>query len=101
MAVATTTTTVFYSCPRNYIVWCKYKGKEHSHLEIAKLIELSGWAKRKVVDLVFNEFIQQMSDDIPYLSAVVMDIIRAIDRFIGSGVSTNSFQARFFAKNNC
>ena len=24
-----------------------YKGKVHSHLEKAKLIELSGWAKRK------------------------------------------------------
>ena len=24
-----------------------YRGKVHSHLEIAKLIELSGWAKRK------------------------------------------------------
>ena len=26
-----------------------YRGKEHSHLEIAKLIELSGWAKRKEI----------------------------------------------------
>ena len=25
----------------------KYKGKKHSHLEIAKLIELSDWAKWK------------------------------------------------------
>ena len=24
-----------------------YKGKEHSHLEIAELIELRGWAKRE------------------------------------------------------
>ena len=33
---------------------------------------------------MFNEFIQRMSDDIPYLRAVVMDIVSAIDRFIGS-----------------
>ena len=53
MAVATNTTTVFYFMPQKlYSVdkntKNKYKGKEHSHLEIAKLIELSGWAKRKV-----------------------------------------------------
>ena len=41
-----------YSCPE--ITQCRqiqkiknYNRKEHSHLEIAKLIELSGWAKRK------------------------------------------------------
>lgn len=46
------------------------------------------------VDYVFNGFIQQMSDDIPYLRDAVMDIISAIDRFIGSrDASTNSFQA--------
>ena len=33
---------------------------------------------------MFNKFIQQMSDDIPYLRAVVMDIVSAIARFIGS-----------------
>ena len=26
-----------------------YKGKKHSHLEIAKLISLSGWVKRKKI----------------------------------------------------
>jgi len=43
-----------YSCPE--ITQCRqiqeiktYKRKEHSHLEIAKLIELSGWAKRKKI----------------------------------------------------
>ena len=29
----------------------KYKGKEHSHLEIAKLVELSGWAKQKKLQI--------------------------------------------------
>ena len=43
-----------YSCPE--ITQCRqiqeiktYETKEHSHLEIAKLIELSGWAKRKKI----------------------------------------------------
>ena len=31
----------------------KYKGKEHSHLEIAKSIELSGWAKRKKLQILY------------------------------------------------
>ena len=31
----------------------KYKGKEHSHLEIAKLIELSGWAKQKKLQIPY------------------------------------------------
>ena len=35
-------------------------------------------------DYIFDEFIQQMSDDIPYLRVVAMDIISAIDRSIGS-----------------
>ena len=34
------------------------------------------------VDYVFIEFIQQMSDHIPSLRDVVMDIISAIDRFM-------------------
>ena len=34
----------------------KYKRKEHSYLKIAKLIELSGWAKRKVAfESLFSE----------------------------------------------
>ena len=37
-----------------------------------------------------------MSDDILYLSAVVMDIISAIDRFIGSGDPSIDFQPIVF-----
>ena len=46
---------IFIDAPE--IIWCRhkykkkitYKGKEHSHLEIAELIELRGWAKRENV----------------------------------------------------
>ena len=37
-----------------------------------------------------------MSDDIPYLRAVVMDIISAIDRFIGSRDPLKDFQPIVF-----
>lgn len=37
-----------------------------------------------------------MSDDIPYVSAVVMDISSAIDRFIGSGDPSIDFQPIVF-----
>lgn len=51
------------------------------------------------VDYVFNEFIQQMSDDIPYLRDAVMDIISAIDRFIGSRDPSIDFQPIVFKLN--
>lgn len=51
------------------------------------------------VDYVFNEFIQQMSDDIPYLCDAVMDIISAIDRFIGSRDPSIDFQPIVFKLN--
>jgi len=50
----TTRTTVFFPVQKLYSIDLntrkkKYKGKEHSHLEIAKLIELSGCAKQKKI----------------------------------------------------
>ena len=43
-----------------------------------------------------NFNIQQMSNDLPYLRDVVMDIISAIDRFIGSGDPSIDFQPVVF-----
>lgn len=51
------------------------------------------------VDYVLNEFIQQMSDDIPYLHDAVMDIVSAIDRFIGSWDPSIDFQPMVFKLN--
>jgi len=46
--------------------------------------------------MYLNEFIQQMSDDIPFLRDAVMDIIRAIDRFIESQDPSIDFQPIVF-----
>ena len=40
-----------YSVDINTRTKKKYKGKEHSHLKIAKLVELSGWAKQKKLQI--------------------------------------------------
>ena len=45
---------------------------------------------------LINLYIQRMSDDIPNLRAVVMDIVSAIDRFIGSRDPSIDFQPIVF-----
>ena len=52
----TTTTTIFIRAQKLHSIDLNtrekkknYKRKEHSHLEIAKLIKLSGWAKRNEI----------------------------------------------------